>query len=1859
MLVALALSAAFVWMVNRTAQAQNAELNITLQGTNLHFFWPSFTGATYTVQTRLDLQTGSWATATSVLATGSASGFTTPLGNEPARFWRLLSPLPILQNIHPSFANAGSPFNLHLSGQYLAQGDLLRIGGVLVSNLSYLNSTLWSATAPILPPGVYDMEVVSSTTGQILATLSDAIEIAPMGSAYLLEPPEGAPGDPSSSACSETSHSQRIYGGSGEFKYQVTDLRIPGRGLDFKWCRTYRSRTGSATTMGNGWSHSYDIRIETNGLNVVLRDGTGRADRFLLQPDGTYARNEFFSLITRNNDTFVVWGADKGLWEFNPMDGSTAAGKIRQIQDRNGNALKFDYDGAGRLVRVIDTLDRTNMVAYNASGCVAAVTDFSGRMVQYEYFGDGDAGGSSNDLRAAISPAVVGTPNGNDFPGGKTNRYTYTTGFADDRLNHNLLTIMDAKGQVWLQNIYATNLNPANFNFDRVTVQTLGGPGHTLEYVYVPQIPGPSNGFATTKTIINDRVGNVSEHFFDARNRAVRRLEYTGRAVPNQPTGELANRPINPLRPNDPVFFETRTEWNIDSKATRVRFPNGSSTEFVYERDLNPSVSRRGAGNLRERRQFPGPLGADQTVLVESFDYDTGFGSCCGFNFMTRHVDARGNQTLHAYDARGNRTNTTHRIPSITEQWEYNAFGQVTAHILPDNGSGHRRRDEFTYYTAGPQRGYQRDRIVDAGFLGLKTTMEYDALGNLTRVIDARGHDSLYTVNALNQRVRELSQETATGSGIRYEKLYWYDANDNLVRTDEQNRDDVGGLQANTHFSVLREYEILNRPTLRIAEKGNANLAGSVLRWLDIPVPLRAQFILEESQYDANRNRRLVRSPEATNGNDTNNVVQFLHDERDRLFKTVRAPGSSDQSTTQFDYDANGNRIREIEGLEDDPHTTTFAYDGFDRQISRTDAMGNVTLWGYDPNGNLRTNRFLGELVDVVGSAGNVRLSESVFTYDAMNRLVRRDDAFFNPQTQMPIGDGQATTRTIYSAASQVLATIDDNNHTNRVAYDTANRPSVVTDAKNNTRTSLYDSNNNVVVVIELDKSDFGAPDESFTTRFAYDPLNRLITAGDNRTNTTQFAYDSRHNRTLVTDANGNRTRHDFDGLKREIAKRLDMNTNNTFADVVDIVTRSGWDDNSRLITQTDDNTNTTTHVYDSLNRRVQTIFADGATNVSTFNAHSKVISSRDANGTVVANTYDDLDRLIARHIARGPGVLGTTNETYQYDARALMVLGQNEDAIAMFTYDSLSRAMTETLNGQTTARVYDGVGNKLSTTYPGTRVVTRTFDPLNRPNSITDQSGLLASLAYAGPRRLSRIDYGNGTRMDYTYNGITGIPNAPGDEGVQRISGSTLTRIGVGTLDEMEFAWDAAGNKTRRHGLTLGIQQNFSYDAANRLIQSSTSSGPFAGQISYAFDGVGNRTSVTGGQDAGAYGMDPALPEPADFQMNQYSTTPFDARQYDKMGNLLTADEAGPALKSHSYDYRNRLVQFSEATTGLQISYQYDVLGRRTERTVIAPPAAADVTRFFYDGKSVIEEQNGLLAMIATITWPDDIEMPWVIHTERLGAKYYLASDDQGSVIAATDASGNLVERFAYSDYGSSAALDPVGVPLPASITGHPYLFQGHSTERNGSIWWASRYAEPVTGKFQTRDTGGIWFDAATHGNGLTLLANNPWSRSDPDGKAVNPLLVAAVPLLLATANIAACHMDVIQAVLKCQRQQCPEGYTVDVNICYGMAAWAFMQCSLSAGNLSPGGEFAGKEVACQREQKPDDLVPIPKPQDLPIPDLPPAVLPCIETVVAVEYTYTTTTWEVTDNGDGTGTGVLTETTHTGVKWVAILDCW
>ncbi len=1510
------------------------------------------------------------------------------------------------------------------------------------------------------------------------------------------EPENGGPGDAS----------DPVYLFSGEFHLAVEDLRIPGRGIDFVWVRKYRSKIGPSTALGHGWDYSYNVQIEADDDAMVVRNGQTRAERYLRRADGTYAKRGRFRQLTHEADgRHRLTFEDSGGWEFRPLDGSPSAGKLARISDRNGNQLLFDYDATGRLAKVTDTLGRDILIAYDAAGRLVRVTDFAGRRIEYGHYDGIEAGGGAGDLKSVTTPPVTGTPNGNNFPAGKTTTYTYSTGFADDRLNHNLLTITDGRRNdpgdathgsgPYLVNVYAPATDPGDPDFDRVTRQVLGGG--VLDYVYVRQLPSLANAETVTKTIVNDRNGQVKEYFYDRRNRMVRMREYTGRARADEPTTESSNRPVGRLRASDPEYFETRYEWNEDSLQTRVILPNGTITEYVYESDLNPGAPARSRGNLRILRQLPGAheLRGDQAMTEERYEYDPRFG---GASHMTRLVDALGQVTVSSYDARGNRVRQWQRVASAVEDYEYNAFGQLIARVRPDNGNGHRRRDEYAYHESGSQRGYLREWIVDSTGERLVTRYEYDAVGNLVALTDPRGNETRYVVNAQNQVVREISPEVRPGTGIRYQRDQVYDANNNLVRVDFENRDHAGVLQANSQISIHYEYDVLNFP-VRVIEEVDAG-----------------RNVIEEYVYDANRNRVLTRYGEAISGAQPGNVRQTSFDERDLEYRVIHAPGHPLQSSTQYDYDATGNLVAVHAGLEGTPRTLRMTYDAYNRPVRITDPLGNVQHLAYDAADRRVRTWFEGELVDGPGAAGNVVLNDVRFQYDALGRLVRTESKFFDSETGAPIGGGTVPAEIGYSDASEIVRLVDGRGNIESRSFDTAGRLRRVTDPAGNTVQFAYDANGNIVGVTETELPDGGGAPEVFLTSYEYDGLDRRILERDSSGNVRTFGYDSLGRLVREEDAQrtgpgapGNVTRYEYDGLGRLIATSMNLTGDGTGsgAPVGGILLRQTWDDSNRLVAQTDPAGNVTRYEYDPLNREVGVTYGDGTVRRITYDVHGNPVASIDPNGSTRRIVFDALNRPVRVDVEPGPGVAGTTTfEQFRFDGLSRVVQAENDRSVITRAYDSFSRVRRETQNGRTVTTGFDALGNLVTAIYPGGRTITTTYDALNRKKLIQDAAGVLATYEYAGPGRTRRRTYGNGTETVFEHDGRQGVANPVGDYGVRRIVRTTHARTAGGeVIDHRTYTWDRMHNKSSR---TAGAgaaarAQRFDYDSIRRLIRSTaTEAGGPSETIAYSLDAAGNRLTVAGGADPGTYTKSAVVPDPADASVNQYTTDPKGARRYDSNGNLTRLLDGQPGQREIRYDDRNRMVEHLDRSTGTRTFFAYDAIGRRISKTV-GEGAAARETRFYYVGWRECEEQDAAGATLATYVHGNALDE--VLSMRRGGEDFFYHADDLLNVVAVTDRSGEVVERYEYEDYGLTHISAPDGFPRVGSVIGNPYQFAGRRWDAETGFYdFRTRYLEVRTGRFTTRDTIGIWGDPIELGNGYTYVGNNPWTSIDPLGQGL-----------------------------------------------------------------------------------------------------------------------------------------------------------
>ncbi|MEK7781065.1 MAG: hypothetical protein AAB370_06150, partial [Verrucomicrobiota bacterium] len=579
-----------------------------------------------------------------------------------------------------------------------------------------------------------------------------------------------------------------------------------------------------------------------------------------------------------------------------------------------------------------------------------------------------------------------------------------------------------------------------------------------------------------------------------------------------------------------------------------------------------------------------------------------------------------------------------------------------------------------------------------------------------------------------------------------------------------------------------------------------------------------------------------------------------------------------------------------------------------------------------------------------------------------------------------------------------------------------------------------------------------------------------------------------------------------------------------------------------------DANTNTTVYAYDSLDRLIQTTEADGTASSLVWSPRSNVLREENANGTVITNTYDLLDRLVRRDITPGSGVAATTTfETFTYDGVSQLVAATNNATHVEFTYDSHGNTCSTSGGLGAVGSTHDSLGNQISMTYPGGRVVTYSYDVMNQVTNVSSGPGglpptSLASFFYDGDR-LSAISRANNVNTRIQWNGLVAPPNASGDFGWGQVRGINHQVGGNGpVIDRRTFAYDQTQNKTLRAQTAPFYQGGdmttnvFDYDALDRLRLAIKTKGTSAQRVDYSLDGNGNRLEVAVDLIPAPYTMDNTFPVPADFQMNQYTLTPFVVapEQYDENGNLIGRTTATAQLQ-YVYDYADRLVAVNDLFTGFIVpvaSYSYDALGRRISKTVYPPiPALPVTTEYVYggdddcDGDILEVHENGALKFFAVS--PHMHQIGSHLRISAAGEVLYAHADDLGNVLALTDATGVLVARTEYDDYGSPTFLSSDGFLLAtnASPVGDPFLF--HGMEWEPELGWYHVHVRD----YNWRSSGGQFLDPQTgravrgkvkniKDSGMGFSGSNPWSGggaknqiTDSDGRIVRKMIPVTAP--------------------------------------------------------------------------------------------------------------------------------------------------
>lgn len=815
--------------------------------------------------------------------------------------------------------------------------------------------------------------------------------------------------------------------------------------------------------------------------------------------------------------------------------------------------------------------------------------------------------------------------------------------------------------------------------------------------------------------------------------------------------------------------------------------------------------------------------------------------------------------------------------------------------------------------------------------------------------------------------------------------------------------------------------------------------------------------------------------------NPVGDIAKMSYDGLGRVVTTIFPNGDSVAVT----YDANHNVLTKttnpipgsIDPLNGNPAVSIvqhWTYDPtYNRVLTGTDGLGNAATFTYDANGNLVT--FTQPAVSKPGVAGQAS-PVSTFTYGARGLFASSTDA-----------EGQVTTYAYSSTFDLASVTRDSGrlNLTTSYSYDPTGNANSLTDPKGNTSTITFDGMRRPTQVTAA------SPFTATTSRYTYDPDGRVVSyaraTGNSASpwNTTTATYDVSGKQVTTTAPDGTTQTLAYDTVGRVSTKtsssgRQVLNAYDLASRIIAITDQvSGTLDPSitvnrgtvvreqrtyfpggLLATLTDGNGHTLRYAYDGFKRRAQQLYPDHTTAVPDFDLHAfdangneRVFQSRSGGTAQVVSTYDALNR----RLTKAPTAQANITYGYDYTGRLLSAQASTDSAAYQISYDTAGRKTGEyspTL-GWTTA-VLDGTGNKASLTWPSTANYTASYayDQLDRMTGAFE--GSVAS--------------GVGI-ASYSYNTLSQRAMVNYGPAAGAIATSWLTWTPAGQVATLAHVWNGGS-----------VSLNYSYNQDHQRSGFSISDSSF----------------LPGG-------IAPVSASYAANSLNQYTSVNGTSLNYDKRGNLIS-----DGTWTYGYDTENRLV--SAAKPGTAATYSYDPFGRRLRKTV-----NGTTTLWASYGPQEIAEYTGpggTVSLLRCFVYGPGLDEP-IAAISASNARTYQYQDALGSVILATNAAGQLTEKYRYTAYGLTQST---GANTAA------YRFSGRRYDpETGLYFYRARAYSPALGRFLQTDPIGT--DGGLHL--YAYVGNDPLNLVDPYGNC--PMCLAVPAYYYGVAALAAVGAGIV----------------------------------------------------------------------------------------------------------------------------------
>ena len=440
----------------------------------------------------------------------------------------------------------------------------------------------------------------------------------------------------------------------------------------------------------------------------------------------------------------------------------------------------------------------------------------------------------------------------------------------------------------------------------------------------------------------------------------------------------------------------------------------------------------------------------------------------------------------------------------------------------------------------------------------------------------------------------------------------------------------------------------------------------------------------------------------------------------------------------------------------------------------------------------------------------------------------------------------------------------------------------------------------------------------------------------------------------------------------------------------------TGYDALGMVVWEKDGRGNTVSYTRDLLGRVTNVTNALGQVTEYTYDTEGNKLSAKDGKGNTWRWEYDAENR-VAREIDPG-GITGNSYvagryETYEYNGDGtLNKVTDRNGVVKTYVYDILKRTTQETAakGGETETRSYeyDGNGNLTGASNGSQYTVTRTYDEMNRTKT----------------KNVPEIGTSKYEYDIQTEEGIAERSTDPSGNAVERVYDKLgrLIRVKDGAAESAAgYTYDAAGRIAQEVQET-GMRTEYTYDGNNQVLtakQYKAGEAEPSEETGYTYDNAGNVTQKTS------------------------SRTQAATYTYDALNRILTETVPGDSSSENAVEAQER-----------KFTYTYDAAGNRMQE-VRKEEGVEEESAYSYDNRNRL---TGRTSPRGNETYGYDNNGNMTAIT-RSGGTQSFTYDFCNQMVSATDKTGAGGKEFSYDAEGRLVAENVVG-----ETAERKYLYEG-----------------------------------------------------------------------------------------------------------------------------------------------------------------------------------------------------------------------